>query len=75
MNSSVKFKCLNKTIMLLTKHVYEELVDPVVAKRSNTHLRIIINTVAKNKNGVANSLIEGGKVNSIKNIDRKANYK
>lgn len=48
MNSSVKFKGLNKTIMLPTKHVYEEPVDSVLAKSSNTHLRIIINDVAKN---------------------------
>lgn len=41
MNSSVKFKCFNKTIMLLTKHVYEELIDSLFAKSSNTHLRTV----------------------------------
>lgn len=59
MNPSVKFKCLNKTIMLLTKHVCEELAGSVVAKSGNTHLRIIINTVSKNKNGAANSSHRG----------------
>lgn len=50
MNSSVKLKCLNKTIMLLTKHVQEELRDSGIAKSSNIHLRIIINTVERKKN-------------------------
>jgi len=61
--------------MLLTKHVYEELTDSVVAKSSNTHLRIIINIGAKTKMELPTSLTEGEKINSIKNIDRKANYK
>lgn len=65
MNSSVKFKCFNKTIMLLTKHVYEELIDSLFARRSNTHLRTELPA----------PLTEGGKINSIKNTDRKANYK
>lgn len=30
--------------MLLTKHVYEELIDSVFAKSSNTHLRIELPT-------------------------------
>lgn len=39
----VKFKGLNKIIMLLTENVYEELIDSVIAKNNKTHLRIIIN--------------------------------
>lgn len=52
MNSSVKFKRLSKMIMLLTKQAQEELTDSVVS--SNTHLRIIANSTAKNKTRVIN---------------------
>lgn len=46
-------------IMLLAKHGQEELTDSIVS--SNTHLRIIANSSAKNKTGVINFTQRAGR--------------